>query len=103
MSCRRYLNKIFRGMKIGDCVRIEESIFREAYPCGWPSMYRTPEQAFLSSMIGSAWGVWRVRFDYESRSYIVSKYQGSETKRYYVDPDRECLFKKELDGSLVRR
>jgi len=82
----------------GERIAIDRRIFEEAFPCGFPSIYKTPEQAFLSTMIGSAWGIWKVETNFETGNVIISKHKGSN-KRYYVDPDREHLFKKLPDGT----
>ena len=78
---------------------VSQFVFEEAFPCGFPSIYRNHKHAFLSSMIGSGWGCWRVRQDFESGHYVISRHKES-SKRYYVDPDREHLFKKMSDGTL---
>jgi hypothetical protein len=87
------------NMKPGQRVTITRRIFLEAYPCGWPSIYETPEQAFLSSKIGSAWGCWRVTVDPFSGDRIISRHEESD-RRVYVDPDRAHLFERGEDGFL---
>ena len=83
---------------------IDGRTFQDAYPCGFPSIYENHEQAFLSSMVGSAWGVWRVNRNVETGDYTISKHPYRESgKRYYVDPDRAHLFKRMPDGTLEKK
>ncbi|KKM28187.1 hypothetical protein LCGC14_1567160 [marine sediment metagenome] len=89
-------------MKVGNCLRVSGKMFLKAFPFGFPTIYKTPEQAFLSTMMGSAWGVWRVDRDFDSMDFIISRHEESK-KRYYADPDREHLFKRVEDGTLERR
>lgn len=96
---RRFIKHVCKRMKVGECYTISRRIFHQAYPCGWPSIYETTEQAFLSSMVGSAWGAWRVWKNSENGDVTISKHHPSN-KRYYVDPDRSHLFKRMPDGSL---
>ena len=100
MNSRSYIRHILSKMKCGEHIVIDRRCFQEAYPCGWPSIYETSEQAFLSSQVGSAWGTWRVRIIPENGNRIVSKHEPSE-ERYYVDPDREHLFKRQRNGTFV--
>ncbi len=60
MILGEYIREECYRMKEGEGINISRYVFNEAFPCGWPSIYRTPTEAFLSSMIGSAWGIWRV-------------------------------------------
>ena len=99
---RKCLEKEFRRMKPGERIDVCPNIFQRAYPCGFPSIYQTHEQAFLSSRVGSSWGVCRVKLNFESFAYIISRHEESD-KRYYVDPDREHLFRRMPDGTLERR
>ena len=99
---RSFVQRQCSQLKEGQSVAIERRIFQDAYPCGFPSIYENPEQAFLSSMMGSGCGVWRVNYNLESGNYIISKHPESD-KRYYVDPDRAYLFKRMPDGTLERK
>ncbi|KKM78061.1 hypothetical protein LCGC14_1363780 [marine sediment metagenome] len=97
-----YIKAQCNRMKVGDCLRINRFEFSDAFAFGWPTIYETPIQAFLSSMMGSMWGVWRAEQDLETGDIIISRHEESK-KRYYVDPDREHLFKRVEDGTLERR
>lgn len=84
--------------------------FTETFCSGWPSMYETPEQSFLSKMVGSAWGSWTVRRNAETGDFIVRKglrYEYDENyrldRRVYVEPDRDHLFEKTQDGYFILR
>ena len=101
-SLRHYVESELRTLDVGQSIVIERHIFQEAYRCGWPGMYETPEQAFLSGRVGSAWGTWRVRVLPESGDRIVSRHEAGE-KRVYCDPDREWMFKRMPDGTLETR
>lgn len=102
MNERAYVMQIVKKLKVGEVIIIDRRLFEDAFPCGHFSIYNNPMQAFLSSMIGSAWGGWRVNRSPESGDYTVSRHEESD-KRYYVDPDREHLFKRMPDGTLERR
>ena len=92
-----------RRLEVGQRVEISRYIFEEAFPCHpLLGMYRNPTDAFLSNMIGSAWGIWRVTINCENGNYIISKHKGSK-RRYYVDPDRRHLFKQQPDGTYEQR
>ncbi len=99
-----------REMAKAECYKMEEGqriefcgrAFSEAFPCGWPTIYKTHEQAFLSTMIGSAWGCWRVSKNYEKNNYVISRHPESD-KRFYADPDRAHLFKSMPDGTLQNK
>src|SRR3990167_10004134 len=96
---RDYANSVLRTMRVGQHISLDGHFFRRAFPCGFPSIYETHEQAFLSSRIGSAWGGWRVWYDGYKDSFIVSRHEEGD-KRVYVDPDRQHLFKRMPDGTL---
>ena len=93
-------NLCYDTVEEGERITFDRRIFNEAFPCGFPTIYETHEQVFLSQMIGSAWGIWRVHTNYETNHVIISKHKGSN-KRYYVDPDREHLFIRNSDGTLT--
>lgn len=99
MRERQCVEEVLKKVKIGMCLEIEGYLLRRAFPCGWPSMYRNTEQAFLSTRIGSAWGSWRIRRSLDRDSFIISHHEES-TKRYYVDPDQEWLYDRASDGTL---
>jgi hypothetical protein len=89
-------------MKVGEYIKFNWYDFSDAFAFGWPTIYETPIQAFLSSMMGSGCGVWRAEQDPETGDVIVSRHKESK-KRYYVDPDRKHLFKHVEDGTLERK
>lgn len=97
-SARRIIESHCARMKEGERLTVACRLFLEAYPCGWPSIYDTPEQTFLSSKIGSAWGVWRVSVNPENGNRTISKHAEGE-RRVYVDPDRQHYFRRIFDGS----
>ena len=102
MSKADYIkNYCYNNILEGGRAVIDGRLFDEAFLCGWPTIYKTPEQAFLSSMIGSGCGMWRISRDLETRNVIISRHKVSN-KRYYIDPDREYLFTKQPDGTLER-
>lgn len=79
-------------MKIGEHIEINREMFQDAFPCGWPTIYRTHRQAFLSCHIGSSWGAWRCEENPMTGNYEISRHEpGNE--RVYIDPDREHLWK----------
>ncbi len=98
---KEYIQSICYRMKPGEHIKFNRYEFSNAFAFGWPTIYETPIQAFLSSMIGSGCGVWRVVRDQETGDIIVSRHEESE-KRYYIDPDRRHLFKRVEDGTLER-
>lgn len=102
MGERKYIQDLCYRMKVGEAINFSKRLFAIAFPCGWPSMYTNHEQAFLSSMIGSGCGVWRVKYNHVEDYITVSRHEESN-KRYYIDPDREHLFKRMPDGTLERR
>lgn len=89
------------GMDVGQCLALDARKFRDAFPCGWPSIYETSEQAFLSSMIGSMYGTFRVHID--DRCSIVTISRHAESKEiHYVDPDRAVYYDRKPNGTYVR-
>ena len=103
-AIRDYIRSTCYSLKEGQEHRIERRYFDDAFGsmCGFPGIYETPEQAFLSGMIGSGWGAFRVRRDAETGDVVVSRHQESD-RRYYADPDRMYLYKKMPDGTLELR
>lgn len=89
-------------MKEGERLRIECDAFNRAFPCGWPSIYETSEQAFLSGMIGSAWGTFTVTRDIVTGDVTICRNPAGD-KRVYCDPDREHWFRRTPDGYLELR
>lgn len=61
-------------------------------------MYETSEDRFLSQMVGSGWGCWRVRYNWHNDTFTISRHEEGK-KRVYVDPDRRYMFKRMKDGS----
>ncbi len=98
---REEIDHICDNMKVGECAAISIGNFEKAYPCGFPSIYKTHEQAFLSSKIGSSFGAWHVEYFHEQGQVRILRCKEGG-KRVYVDPDREHLFKRMPDGSLER-
>jgi hypothetical protein len=88
-------------MKVGEWLTIGLRQFQEAYPCGWPSIYETHEQAFLSTMMGSMYGAYRVSADLQKGIITISRYQ-EDDKIHYVDPDRAHLYDKLPNGTYRR-
>lgn len=101
MSERNYINSHLIRMEVGQRINFSSDVFEKAFPCGWPSIYRTHEQAFLSAQMGSAFGAWTCEKSLTDGSYRVGKHEEGK-KRVYVDPDREHYFKKNDDGTLTR-
>ena len=81
----------------GQLLDIDGSQFRDAYRYGYPTQYQTPEQSFLSKMMGSAWGIVRVEHVDAKDVYRISKHEASD-KRHFVEPDREHLYYRDADG-----
>ena len=97
---REFIEDELSRMAIGQEIWFEPWIFSQAFPCGWPSIYRTPREAFLSSRVGSAWGCWTC--EEERRGALrVGRHKGDETRRVYCDPDREDWFDRLPSGELV--
>lgn len=90
-------------MQVGTRTEIDGIVFDDAFPCGFPSIYQTSVQHFLSNFVGSAWGRATVERQLERQNYIISRNGEDLTKRVYVDPDREHLFQRMPNGSLERK
>ncbi len=90
-------------MKPGTEIVLEGYFFDEAFPLGpwggFPGIYRTSRQMFLSNCIGSGWGRVTCERDPLTGNYNIGKHECGE-KRVYIDPDREHLFERMADGSL---
>ena len=102
MAVREMIKQGCYRMKEGERIEIDGRMFADAFPCGWPSMYRTSEETFLATMISSAWGLWRLSRNYENGNIIIDKHE-PDGKRYYTCPDREHLFERQADGTLKRK
>jgi hypothetical protein len=102
MNSREYIKQRCFRMSVTERIEIARHIFEDAFPCGFFSIYKNHEQAFLSTMPGSGCGAYRVHRDPLNGNFIVSKHPESD-KRYYVDPDREYLFNRLPDGTLERK
>jgi len=104
-EARKYVERIVLTMKPGQCVQIDRDVFESAYRCGWPSIYETPRQAFLSSQVGSGWGAVTCRAPdhvLNQHYYTIGKHEEGP-RRVYVDPDRESWFTKLPTGEYVPR
>lgn len=98
-SEKRYIQSLCYRLNEGERIDISGRLFEEAFVCGWPTIYNTPIEAFLSSMIGSAWGVWTCERNPIRDYYTIGRHpEGHE--RTYVDPDRAHLFRRGEDGFL---
>ena len=97
---RDYIDRICDGMKTGQCLDVSLSVFQKAYPCGWPSIYETHDQAFLSSKIGAMWGCWRLYRNPTRPVVTISRHESGD-QAVYVDPDRAHLYRLDPDGHLV--
>ncbi|MDP1628817.1 hypothetical protein [Parvibaculum sp.] len=97
---RAEIDRLCDTMKIGQCLDVFGSDLRDAYPFGWPTIYETVEQAFLSSKTGAAWGAWTVKSQYPDRDvYTISRNEPGD-KRVYADPDQMHHFAQMPDGTL---
>ena len=105
----RDIIEMVERMGAGECIDFDARIFEDAFSIGpwggFPGIYRTSIQMFLSNTTGSAWG--RQTAEYISGPMPVVRiekhwhyHEPYEMKRVYVDPDREDLFKRMPDGSL---
>jgi len=74
----------------------------DSFYFGWPTIYNSIEQAFLSSMIGSAYGEWIIKRYFEKDVFKICRHEPGN-KRVYADPDREWLYKRDADGFLEFR
>jgi hypothetical protein len=94
------IRDICYGIKIGQRLCVSSRMFYNAFPTSpdW-GIYRTSRQAFLSGMMGSAWGCWTLEDMSEVGCVIIGRHKESD-KRVYVDPDTEHLFTKMPDGEL---
>jgi len=99
---RDYIEKHLSRMEIGNECMFSGDVFRSAYPCGWPSIYDTHVQSFLSKQMGSGWGEWTCEHLADKDAYKVGKHKGGN-KRVYIDPDREHLYMKQPDGTYKPR
>jgi len=103
MDKARYIRELcYETIGERERLTMDGRLFDEAFLCGWPTIYETPEQVFLSGMIGSGCGMWRVSRNLETGNVTISRHKASD-KRYYIDPDREYLFTKQPDGTLKRK
>jgi hypothetical protein len=102
MDKKDFINMLYEEVKEGQELEVSRFLILDNFICGFPTIYNTPEEAFLSSMIGSSWGVWRIRKNVEKATYIISRHSESSF-RYYVDPDRAHLFKPGPDNTLIKR
>ena len=100
MDTAQYIKKECYRMKPGQRIVVDYHMFQDAFVCGFPSIYQTPREAFLSSMIDSGRGTFRVSRNPMDGHYTISRHE-PEDKRYYVDPDRRHLFNELADGTLV--
>ena len=96
---REVCDKTCDLLKEGQRITFSRDVFEEAYPCGWPSIYHSHIESFLSSKIGSAWGCWRVSEDSITKNCTVSRHKEGR-ERFYVDPDGRHLFQKDNNGYL---
>ena len=99
---RRVIEAILNRMAVGQRACFNRHDFEGAYPCDWPTIYHTHEQAFLSSRPGAAWGGWRVHYEPLGNQYVVERAPEGR-KRVYVDPDRADFYNRKPDGTLVRK
>jgi len=99
MNMRKYIQDQVDAMKVGERLVVKRRDFADAFRCGFPSIYNTPMEAFLSAQVGSAWGRIRATENPETGDIVVSKHEESDN-RHYVDPDRAHLFKRGADGYL---
>ena len=88
-------------MKPGQYVDIDAWEFQDAYPSGWPSIYPSAREAFLSSQVGSGWG--SVTCERHPKGHYTIGIHEPGDKRVYVDPDREDWFTKLPNGEYVPR
>ena len=100
MDARKEVERLCDQMTDGQDLIIAGKLFRKAYACGWPSIYNSHEEAFLSNRMGSGWGEWFCEVAPQTGDYRVRKRKGGE-RRTYVDPDRAHLFRKDAEGFLV--
>lgn len=99
---REYIEHDLAFMAEGQEIVISAELFERAYPCGWPSIYNTHREAFLSSRIGSAWGAWTCEQLFRSGDYRVGRHKEGP-KLVYCDPDRDYLYDRLPSGELVPR
>lgn len=100
-----HIRQMCYRMKPGEHLRISRWEFQEAFPVPFRlfSDYDNSVQVFLSSMMGSIDGWIRVHQEIENPDgdYIITCHEHSEDKRYYVDPDRQHMFDRHIDGTLT--
>ncbi|MEP6827897.1 MAG: hypothetical protein ABJA10_07465 [Aestuariivirga sp.] len=94
------LDEICDRMKVGQRFDLSRTDFAEANPYGWPSMYRTPEQAFLSRRIGAMYGAWKIHHWIDKPHLTIERCEIDASKITYVDPDQEHHFIKLPDGTF---
>lgn len=99
---KSYIQGQIYSMKIGQELKISRRTMNEAFPCGWPSIYNTPVESLLSSLIGSGCGAFRASEDLMTGDVTVSRHEESD-KRYYVDPDRAWMYEKNSDGTFTHK
>lgn len=87
-----FVQMMVNKLQVGQCIDFGGHRFREDFRCGYPSIYNTSVQSFLSKQIGAAWGSVTCVHDEYNDVYRVCKHEVNEQRRVYVDPDRECLY-----------
>lgn len=97
---RQLVEDILLGVKVGQEIVIDKFQMESAYRFGFPSIYNSVEESFLSSMVGSSWGCWTCKRDING-NYIIGHHD-EKPGMVYVDPDRSHLYKKSSSGFLVR-
>lgn len=101
-AARAHVEVMLAGMEPGQRCKVEAWLLEEAFPYGWPSIYRNAREAFLSSRIGSAYGTWTCELELDARAYTIGRHEERD-EIVYVDPDREHLFKRLEDGTYIPR
>lgn len=86
------IRELCRNIKVGEQIEIARQCFEDEFRCGWPTIYRTPREAFLSSQIGSAWGTYRCEQNPITGNYRISRHEPGK-ERVYIDPDREDWYR----------
>jgi hypothetical protein len=100
MAERDFIQMHVDRLNLGQCVTFDGLVFARAFPCGFPSIYNTSVEAFLSRQVGSAWGCIRAEQDPLTGNVTVSRHEEGQ-HRVYVDPDRAHLYRRDEHGHLV--
>lgn len=102
-DAKMYVTLRADAMKPGDVIFFNPFELSRAFPFGWPSIYGNLTDSVMSSLIGSAYGRYKIDADYWAHGrfwFKISCHEPSD-KIVYADPDRRHLYQRMPDGELI--